>query len=49
MIVLTPEGEQTFEAVFPKHTAYLKERFGCLSQQELEEIRLALKKLREIF
>ena len=49
MIVLTPEGEQTFESVFPKHTAYLKERFGRLSQQELEEIRLALVKLREIF
>jgi DNA-binding MarR family transcriptional regulator len=49
MIVLTPEGEQTFESVFPEHTAYLKERFGRLSQQELEEIRLALKKLREIF
>jgi DNA-binding MarR family transcriptional regulator len=48
-IVLTPEGERTFESVFPAHIAYLKERFGRLSPQEIEEVRAALKKLRELF
>jgi DNA-binding MarR family transcriptional regulator len=48
-IVLTPAGEQAFEEVFPTHVAYLKERFDKLDRQELEEIRLALKKLRELF
>lgn len=28
---------------------YLKERFGRLSSEELEELRLALKKLRDLF
>ena len=48
-IVLTPEGEQMFEAVFPDHIAYLKERFDHLSAEELEEIRQNLKRLRKIF
>ena len=48
-IVLTPKGEQTFESVFPVHIAYLKERFDQLDYQELEQLRVALKKLRELF
>ncbi len=47
--VLTPKGEQLFEAVFPAHIAYLKERFGQLSEKELEQARTALKRLREVF
>jgi MarR family transcriptional regulator, 2-MHQ and catechol-resistance regulon repressor len=49
MIVLTPEGDRVFEEVFPAHIAHLKERFGKLNEQELEEIRLSLKKLRGLF
>ena len=49
MIVLTAEGDRTFEETFPAHMAYLKERFSKLSEQELEDIRLSLKKLREVF
>jgi DNA-binding MarR family transcriptional regulator len=48
-IVLTPEGERMFAEVFPAHIAYLKERFGQLSPQELEEARSVLSKLRELF
>ncbi len=48
-IVLTPEGEQMFAEVFPAHIAYLKERFGQLSPQELEEARSVLSKLRDLF
>lgn len=47
--VLTPKGEQLFEEVFPLHIAYLKERFGQLNEQELEQARMVLKRLREIF
>lgn len=49
LIVLTPEGEQVFQEVFPAHIAYIKERFDQLSEQELEQIKAALKRLREIF
>jgi MarR family transcriptional regulator, 2-MHQ and catechol-resistance regulon repressor len=49
LIVLTPKGEQLFQEVFPAHTAYLLEKFGQLSEQELLEIKAALQKLRAIF
>ena len=47
--VLTPEGERVFDEAFPAHIAYLKERFGQLSEKELEQARIVLKRLREIF
>jgi MarR family 2-MHQ and catechol resistance regulon transcriptional repressor len=49
VIVLTPEGEQLFEQVFPAQIAYIKQRFDKLDSSELEEILAALKKLRSIF
>ncbi|WP_245940071.1 MarR family winged helix-turn-helix transcriptional regulator [Stenomitos frigidus] len=49
MIVLTTEGDRVFEEVFPAHIAYLKQRFSKLNEQELEEIRLSLRKLRQLF
>lgn len=48
-IVLTPLGEKTFQTVFPAHINYLKERFECLSPQELEQIRQGLETLRKLF
>ena len=48
-IILTPEGEQTFNTVFPAHIAYLKERFDYLSPEELEDTRQALERLRKLF
>jgi MarR family transcriptional regulator, 2-MHQ and catechol-resistance regulon repressor len=48
-IVLTPKGEEVFEEVFPVHIDHLKERFDRLAHQDLEELRLLLKKLREVF
>lgn len=49
VIVLTPEGEQLFEQVFPAQIAYIKQRFDKLDSSDLEEILAALKKLRSIF
>ena len=48
-IVLTSEGEKTFNMVFPAHIAYLKERFSRLSPQELKETRNALAALTKLF
>lgn len=47
--MLTPEGEKMFEATFPMHIAYLKERFGQLSKADLEVARGTLKRLRDLF
>ncbi|MCY6490645.1 MarR family winged helix-turn-helix transcriptional regulator [Leptolyngbya sp. GGD] len=49
LIVLTPEGEQLFEQIFPQHTLYLKERFDRLNPTELKEIQAALSRLKSIF
>lgn len=48
-VVLTSEGERRFEAVFPEHTAYLKQCFAQLEPRELEQMCLSLKKLRKLF
>ncbi|MBW4615055.1 MAG: MarR family transcriptional regulator [Desmonostoc vinosum HA7617-LM4] len=47
--VLTPEGERVFNQTFPAHIYHLQQRFKKLNRQELEQIRAALKKLRELF
>ncbi|MDX2099782.1 MAG: MarR family transcriptional regulator [Leptolyngbyaceae cyanobacterium bins.59] len=49
VIVLTPEGEQVFEEVFPVHMAYLKERFNRLSESEFQQALQVCKRLREVF
>ncbi|MCU0550301.1 MAG: MarR family transcriptional regulator [Leptolyngbya sp. Prado105] len=49
LIVLTAEGEQLFEQIFPNHTLYLKERFDRLTPTELQEIQSALSRLKSIF
>jgi DNA-binding MarR family transcriptional regulator len=49
LAVLTPEGKQLFAETFPAHVAYLKQRFEKLNEQELEEIRAALEKLKYLF
>lgn len=48
-VVLTPHGEELFREVYPAYVAHLGERFQNLSPTELETIRLALTKLRELF
>lgn len=47
--VLTPEGERVFQETFPAHIAHLKQRFERLDRQELEEIRVALEKIKSLF
>jgi MarR family transcriptional regulator, 2-MHQ and catechol-resistance regulon repressor len=49
IIVLTPDGKALFEAVFPKHVAFLKERCTPLSTEEIQQIRACLLKLRRFF
>jgi MarR family transcriptional regulator, 2-MHQ and catechol-resistance regulon repressor len=49
LAILTPEGQQMFQEVFPAHTQYLKECFATLEVHELEEIRLAIDKIRNLF
>ncbi|HEY9623504.1 MAG TPA: MarR family transcriptional regulator [Crinalium sp.] len=48
-LILTPEGEKLFEEVFPIHIAYLKERFEHLDRGDMEQLRVLLRKIREIF
>ncbi len=49
LAVLTPEGERVFEQTFPAHITYLKQRFERLDKQELEQIRVALEKIKNLF
>ncbi|MDX2217354.1 MAG: MarR family transcriptional regulator [Oculatellaceae cyanobacterium bins.114] len=49
MLILTPEGEQVFEEVFPMHIAHLKERFEQLTPDEMQQLQTLLKKLRGLF
>lgn len=49
LAVLTPEGERMFEQTFPSHIAYLKQRFERLDKQELEQIGVALDKIKNLF
>lgn len=49
LAVLTPEGEKVFEEVFPAHIAFLKQRFDRLCPSDMEEIRVALEKLKNVF
>ena len=48
-VVLTRKGDQMFREVFPKHVAYIKERFDKLSSTEIQSIERSLRKLRQIF
>lgn len=48
-VVLTPQGHELFNTVFPEHVAYLKERFDRLEPSELELLRVLLKKMRDLF
>lgn len=49
LAVLTPEGERVFAETFPAHINHLKQRFGKLDKQDLEEIRVALEKIKHLF
>lgn len=49
LLILTPEGEQVFEQVFPAHIAHLKKRFEQLTPEEMQQLKALLKKLRNLF
>jgi DNA-binding MarR family transcriptional regulator len=48
-VVLTSKGEKVFKNVFPRHIAYLKQRFDRLSQAEMKQAEVMLKKIRNLF
>lgn len=48
MIVLTEKGESVFQEIFPAHIAYLKERLGSLSLEEIATMQVTLQKLRSV-
>jgi len=49
LAVLTPAGERVFEETFPAQVAHLKQRFEGLDQQELEQLKAALEKIKNLF
>jgi MarR family transcriptional regulator, 2-MHQ and catechol-resistance regulon repressor len=49
IVRLTPQGQQTFEQVFPAHIAHLKQRFEQLDRSELDTLQILLNRLRQSF
>jgi len=49
IVLLTPAGQQLFEDIFPAHIDYLKERLQPLSEEEMAELKCALRRLRQLF
>lgn len=41
-------SQRVFEETFPTHIAYLKQRFEQLDEQELEQSRVTLEKIKNI-
>ena len=49
LVVLTAEGEATFERVFEEQLAYLKSPFEKLSSDELKQMEAAFRCFRQLF
>lgn len=49
IVMLTPAGQQLFEDIFPTHIEYLKERLSNLSTEEMEQLQMGLRRLRQLF
>lgn len=49
IVMLTPEGQQLFEDIFPPHIEYLKERLQPLSPEEMAQLQSGLQRLRQLF
>lgn len=49
LVRLTPAGKQAFDAMIPKHQAFIAERFDGLSRAELAELHRLLGKLKTSF
>jgi DNA-binding MarR family transcriptional regulator len=48
-VVLTEAGEALFQEIFPKHMAFLQERFDRLEMSELELLGVLLRRVRSAF
>jgi DNA-binding MarR family transcriptional regulator len=48
-VVLTKQGEEIFEKVFPAQILHFRKQFQTLTSEEHEEILTALRKLKKIF
>ncbi len=46
---LTDEGHALFDEVFPAHSEHLRRRLEQLSEEEMQELRKSLVKIRQIF
>jgi DNA-binding MarR family transcriptional regulator len=49
IVALTRAGERVFEKEYPRHVAYLKDRFDMLSAGERNQAIKSLKKVRSLF
>ena len=49
VVRLTEEGQRCFEAVFPRHIAYMDPMFRCLSADDYRQLERLLDKLRRGF
>lgn len=49
IVLLTSEGQELFEEIFPAHIEYLKERLSTLSCDEMEQLQTSLRRLRQLF
>lgn len=49
IVLLTPEGQELFEEIFPAHIEYLKERLSALRPDEMEQLQTSLRQLRQLF
>ena len=47
--VLTAKGATLFENTFPAHVAYLKKRFACLSDRDMNSLQRCLDRLTGLF
>ena len=49
IVMLTPEGQELFEEIFPTHIAHLKECLSSFSPEEMAHLQTGLHRLRQLF
>ncbi len=49
IVMLTSEGQDLFEEIFPTHIDYLKDRLGSFSTDEMAQLQAGLRRLRQLF
>ena len=49
IVALTRQGERVYETEYPKHVAFLKEKFDALSVRDRKQATALLKKIKNLF